>query len=189
MARTFKTRGVVISGALLLGSLALVPVAGIWLVTRNAMPAAGGFDEPKPPMALDGVVASFKIDPPEIGPDLKLKLLMKLTNTGQKETKFKYIACMEQHIEILDEHSEVIRMKDGAPILECPYEEVAIAAAATVERTEYFDLSPYYSLSPGKYRMRFKYDTRLLGNPIRPDPWVLWSNDLIDFTVGRGKSR
>jgi hypothetical protein len=44
------------------------------------------------------------------------------------------------------------------------------------------DLWQYYSLEPGKYRLQFKYDTRLLAKPTEP-PWVPWSDEEVEFTV------
>jgi hypothetical protein len=89
--------------------------------------------------------------------------------------KFRYIAWIESHVRLLDSEGQAVPLKQGAPILECPYLEVEIQAGKTVERTAQFDFGTYYSVPAGTYTISFEYDLRLMKAPAPgKNPWVPW---------------
>jgi hypothetical protein len=130
-----------------------------------------------------GILTKFSVSPAEIALSDRVHIHLHLTNVTADPVEFRYIACIEDHIELLDTNDRVVWQREGAPIHSCPYEEVRIAAGETVEREEGFQFDDYYSVPAGEYQLRFKYDARLMqGAPVR-DPWIPWSKKSLPLVV------
>lgn len=135
-------------------------------------------------IVLNGVVAEFAVSPVAFTHATKLQVAIKLTNGTEKPVKFRYSCCIEEHIELYDSNGKYVFWKQGAPIPECPYQEIEIKAGATVERKESFHFGTFYSVEPGDYTMAFKYDLRLIkGREAGKDPWVSWSKARLKVAV------
>ncbi len=125
--------------------------------------------------ALFGVVTEFAVQPIKIKHADKLQITLKMTNVTREPVKFRYISCIESHVKLFNAEGKGVSLKQGAPILECPYLEVEIQAGATAERTAQFGFGTYYSVPDGTYTISFDYDLRLMKAPaLGKDPWVSW---------------
>jgi translation initiation factor IF-1 len=132
---------------------------------------------------LAGIQTTITIEPMTISQGDKIRVTLSMSNKTSDDVRFRYSACIEDHIDLLDSKGEVICRRDGAPITECPYLEVQINAGKTVERTEELDFGKYYLVPPGEYALRFKYDMRLIKAEKDPRPWVPWTNSKLKLIV------
>jgi hypothetical protein len=152
-------------------------------------PGHGGKDQIKPPAdkresALFGVVTVFAVTPAKIRHSDEVQITLKMTNMTPKPVQFRYSACIEQHVELFDSDGNKVYWKNGAPIPECPYLEVEIQPAATIERTASFAFGRYYAVADGIYEIGFKYDQRLMSaaEP-KKDPWLSWGRARLKLEV------
>ena len=161
----------------------------VGLLLASVAPSDPGADKAKPAAdqrepALFGVVTEFSIQPTEIKHADKLQITLKMTNVTREPVKFRYSCCIESHVRLFDSKGEHVHWKQGAPIPECPYQEIEIKPGTTVERKEAFPFGRYYSVPAGTYAMAFEYDLRLMKAPeAGKDPWVSWSKSRLKVKV------
>ena len=134
-------------------------------------------------VALFGVNTVISASPTYVTLNDRIKVNLVMTNKTATDVRFRYIACIECHIDLIDLNDTEVFRRDGAPILESPYEEVLIRAGETVEKTEAFRLGDYYSVPPGVYSLRFKYFNRLMEDSKSTEPWTLWSKKKQKITI------
>lgn len=138
----------------------------------------------KPNIAVHGVVAEFAVHSLEFTHADDVKIALKLTNITEKPVRFRYSCCIELHIDLRGADGKLVYWKTGAPIPECPYQEVEIKPGATVERKAVLPFGRFYSVKAGSYTMGFRYDLRLM-SPVDAgkESWVPWSKSRIKVTV------
>jgi hypothetical protein len=133
--------------------------------------------------AIDGVVTDFMVAPQEIARNQPVTISMNLKNVSSEPKRFRCSACIEYHIEIIDATGVLVHPKEGSPILECPFDEMLIQPGATVHKVYSINLWTLYSLSPGRFEVRFKYDTRLLGRNASGNAWIPWVQGSVPILV------
>jgi hypothetical protein len=133
---------------------------------------------------LYGVTTEFAVKPTEINHADKLEITLKMTNVTRDSVKFRYSACIDQHVSLVDAAGKHVYRKCGAPIHECPYLEIDIPPGATVTRTASLAFGEFYSVPAGTYELKFEYDRRLMEPPGNlKDPWVPWSKARLKIVV------
>jgi len=136
---------------------------------------------------LYGVITEFTISPTEIKHADVITVTLKMTNKTAEPIKFRYSGCIEQHVDLFDSQGLVVFLKNGAPVLECPYFEVEIKPGETIEQPAPFHFGTYYSAKPGTYRIGFRYDRRFMERSFKGDyPWIPWGNVRLKLTVNDG---
>jgi hypothetical protein len=161
-------------------------ICGVFLASLAS--SSTGTEQAKPAdkreSALYGVVTEFAIKPAEIKHADKLEITLKMTNVTRAPVKFRYSACIDQHVKLLDSAGKLVYRKLGAPVYECPYLEVEIGPGATVTRTATLAFAEFYSVTPGTYALAFEYDKRLMESPASlKEPWAPWSKARLKFVV------
>lgn len=106
--------------------------------------------------------------------DNNLRLDMTLKNIGNRQVKFRYSACLIEHIQITDQYGTLVSVRDDARLPNCPLQEVTIEANRSISVSSFVALSEYFELPSGLYRIRLKYDRRLMEDTTSNRPFTTW---------------
>jgi hypothetical protein len=118
---------------------------------------------------------------------------LSLTNQSDQPVIFRYMANLLMHVDVFTARGKQLDMKMGAPIFEMPAPSIPLKPGEKFEQIEQIQLSVWYDLAPGDYYLLFRYDLRLLPDPVmnayrkklHKDDWVLWDSRKYQFHVHR----
>lgn len=144
---------------------------------------------------FEGVAAKFQLLNPSVRADESLRIRIRLINTSNRAITFGYSAGpFVQHVHIYDAANNEMPRRIDAPIPEPIAATAELAPHGKYETEVSVDLGTYYELTPGKYRLRFYYDLRLLDDPqtlaryrqlYHSSDFVLWDSQYYSFDVER----
>ncbi len=142
---------------------------------------------------FNGVTASFSL----LNPSLRavfssefprsaraqcLKLRFSLLNQSGRPVAFRYMPLFLMHVDVFTSRGEKVHLKNGAPIFEAAYAEIALKPSERFESIEKICLSIWYDLHPGDYYLTFHYDLRLLPDSVmKVYQKKFHSNDLVSW--------
>jgi hypothetical protein len=141
---------------------------------------------------LNGVTATFSLLNPSLKLSQPLRVAFSLQNVSGRPVVFRYAQLLE-HVDVFGSHGEKIYLKMGAPTFESPAADIRLKSGETFRRIEKIPLSVWYDLPPGDYYLIFRYDLRLLPDPVvntyrkklHSDDWVIWDWKKYWFSVHR----
>jgi hypothetical protein len=125
---------------------------------------------------IAGITASLSVHPQVIRKGDSVAIIVSMHNTTKERIKFRHYASVGAHLELLDSVGEFVFHKNGAPVWDVGCVDVDINPGGVAEWRSIIFLDEFYTLQSNRYRIRLRYDLRLIQPEVICYPWISWTN-------------